>query len=137
MNFVGFYLVPKGDPHTLHIGPYCADRVLATGVIPFGKGQCGATAEEGKGRVVNDTRVCANYIPCDDVTLAEVVVPVYGAAAHWEAGGADGPPSAGARDEPGRRRVLLGVLDIDSEELCAFDEVDVEQLTRICERWFS
>ena len=31
---------------------------------------------------------------------------------------------------------LIAVLDIDSEELAAFDDVDQEALEAICARWF-
>jgi L-methionine (R)-S-oxide reductase len=93
--FVGFYTVKTEG--VLQIGPY-QGPVLATGIIAFGKGVCGTAAETGVTQVVADVSTCANYIPCDDFTRSEIVVPVFARNAHNEP---DAPASA---DTPKRVR---------------------------------
>jgi len=130
-HFVGFYVVrtpppsaagaaaatPTEERRVLHIGPY-QGKVLATAIIAFGKGQCGACAAAEATQVQADVSTCANYIralfvgllvdmlvrafthtlrspnaACDDVTRSEIVVPVFGYNYHNEA---DVPATAGA-----------------------------------------
>jgi hypothetical protein len=91
--------VPKGD-------------VLATARIEFGRGQCGACAAARATQIAADVSVCANYIPCDDVTRSEIVVPVFGRNAHNE------PEDAAAA------RRMIAVFDVDSPVLGNFNEVD-------------
>jgi L-methionine (R)-S-oxide reductase len=79
--FVGFYTVKSEG--VLQIGPY-QGPVLATGIIAFGKGVCGTAAETRVTQIVADVSTCANYIPCDDFTRSEIVVPVFGRNAHNE-----------------------------------------------------
>ena len=47
-------------------------------LIEFGKGVCGTAALEQTTQIVDDVSVCQNYIPCDDVTRSEIVLPVFG-----------------------------------------------------------
>jgi GAF domain-containing protein len=63
---------------------------------------------------VPDVDAFPGHIACDARSRSEIVVPVLG--------------------EGGR---LLGVLDIDSTDLAAFDETDEIWLERILERYFS
>lgn len=121
--FVGFYTV-RDAGSMLQIGPY-QGRVLATALIAFGRGVCGTAAAEGVTQVVDDVGTCANYIPCDDVTRSEIVVPVFGRNSHSE------PEAA-----PTAERKLIAVLDIDSERLAAFDAVDAECLQSILTTYF-
>ena len=154
--FVGFYTVREPGA-MLQIGPY-QGPVLATGLIAFGKGVSGTAAESRVTQIVADVSTCANYIPCDDVTRSEIVVPVWGRVLHGEAGSEAPAAPAAAVDGAAapERKVrcswvrlpfpiagttplhwqLIAVLDIDSEELAAFDEVDREALEAICARWF-
>lgn len=120
--FVGFYTVRDAGA-MLQIGPY-QGRVLATALIAFGRGVCGTAAAERATQVVEDVGTCANYIPCDDVTRSEIVVPVFGRNRHCE------PETAGGE------RALIAVLDIDSERLAAFDDVDKECLERLLAEYF-
>ena len=68
-------------------------------------GVCGTCAAEGATQIVDDVHKLANYIACDDETNSEIVLPL--------------------RDASGK---LRGVLDIDSEELAAFDSNDAKWL---------
>ena len=64
--------------------------------IGFGRGQSGACAAERATQVqAEDVSVCANYIPCDDVTRSEIVVPVFGRSGH-HAEPEVAPPAPGA-----------------------------------------
>src|SRR5687767_306173 len=78
--FVGFYTVREPEA-MLQIGAY-QGPVLATGLIAFGKGVCGTAALTKETQVVADVKTCANYIPCDDFTRSEIVVPVFGRNFH-------------------------------------------------------
>ncbi|HSW02082.1 MAG TPA: GAF domain-containing protein [Sedimentisphaerales bacterium] len=104
-DWTGFYRVV--EPGLLKIGPYQGTHGCLT--IPFDKGVCGAAARLRKTHVVPDVRRFPGYIACSSSSRSEIVVPVVA-------------PS-------GR---LLGVLDIDSDRLAAFDEIDRIGLEQIC-----
>lgn len=104
-DWTGFYRVV--EPGLLKIGPYQGGHGCLT--IPFDRGVCGAAARTGETQLVSDVRECPHHIACASSTLSEIVVPV--------------------TDREGR---LIAVLDIDSDRLAAFDEVDREYLERLC-----
>jgi L-methionine (R)-S-oxide reductase len=137
-HFVGFYVVAKkavaaaaaaagagsdSDGLELQIGPYQGD-VLATARIEFGRGQCGACAAARATQIAADVSVCANYIPCDDVTRSEIVVPVFGRNAHNE------PEDAAAA------RRMIAVFDVDSPVLGNFNETDKAGLEALLAAYF-
>lgn len=106
-SWTGFYRVVA--PELLRIGPYqgsigCLD-------IPFDRGVCGAAARERRAQVVPDVHAFPGHIACDSAARSEIVLPVY--------------------DRGGR---LVAVLDVDSHQPAAFDEVDREGLERVVER---
>ena len=116
--FVGFYTVREPGA-MLQIGPY-QGPVLATGLIAFGKGVCGTAAESRVTQIVADVSTCANYIPCDDVTRSEIVVPVWGRVLHGEAGSeapavpaaADASAAAEGAAAPAKKvRSFIGALE--------------------------
>jgi len=94
--WVGFYL-PEDDG-SLTVGPY--QGPLACMRIPKGKGVCGAVAERREPILVPDVHAYADHIACDSRSRSELVVPVV------------------------RGNELLAVLDVDSDQLDAFDETD-------------
>ncbi len=104
-DWTGFYRVVQ--PGLLKIGPYQGTHGCLT--IPFERGVCGAAARLRETQVVPDVREFPGYIACSSSCRSEIVVPVV-------------TPS-------GR---LLGVLDIDSDRLAAFDEIDRMGLEQIC-----
>jgi len=104
-DWTGFYRVV--EPGLLKIGPYQGTHGCLT--IPFERGVCGAAARLRQTQVVPDVREFPGYIACSSSCRSEIVVPVV-------------TPS-------GR---LLGVLDIDSDRLAAFDEIDRIGLEQIC-----
>jgi len=103
----GFYEVDPLKPNELVVGPY--QGTLGCLRIAFGKGVCGAAAQTRKSIIVPDVHAFPGHIACDSRSNSEIVVPVF------DAGGA-----------------LVAVLDIDSTEFAAFDEVDRTGLEAIC-----
>ncbi len=110
--WTGFYLVDPQKPAELVVGPY--QGTLGCLRIPFGQGVCGAAAAERRTQVVPDVHAFPGHIACDARSRSEIVVPVLGA--------------------DGR---LLGVLDVDSTELAAFDETDAAWLAHILKDAFG
>lgn len=109
-DWVGFYRNVGGE--TLKIGPYQGGHGCLT--IPFSRGVCGACARSGEVQLVPDVEAFEDHIACAASTRSELVLPV--------------------RDAQG---ALIAVLDIDSDEPDAFDEVDVAALTALLETLFG
>ncbi len=107
--WTGFYRVV--GPALLRVGPY--QGTLGCLEIAFGRGVCGTAAAERRTVVVPDVEAFPGHISCDGRARSEIVVPVRG-----------------------RGGALLAVLDVDSERVAAFDEVDARALERIC-GWFE
>jgi L-methionine (R)-S-oxide reductase len=105
--WTGFYVVDPDKPDELVVGPY--HGTLGCLRIPFGKGVCGAAAASGETQLVPDVHAFPGHIACDSRSNAEIVVPVFHP---------DGS--------------LAAVLDVDSMDYDAFDEVDREGLEAIC-----
>lgn len=93
-DWVGIYWV-EGDE--LVLGPYVGLDPQGHERIRIPEGVCGAVAASGETEVVPDVRARPGHIACDLHTRSEVVVPI-------------------RRD--GR---IIGVLDVDSNMLDAFD----------------
>lgn len=93
--WTGFYLVKDGQ---LVLGPFQGD--VACYRIRKGRGVCGTAWAEEKTQVVPDVEQFPGHIACSSLSKSEIVVPMI----------ADGE--------------VLGVLDIDSDELATFDETD-------------
>ncbi|MFV0358380.1 GAF domain-containing protein [Tropicimonas sp.] len=109
-DWTGFYRVVA--PGLMKIGPYQGGHGCL--VIPFGRGVCGAAARTGEVQLVRDVDTFPDHIACSSSTRSEIVLPV--------------------RDRAG---ALIGVLDIDSDRLAAFDEGDTDGLSGILEKVFS
>ncbi|MFZ1808668.1 MAG: GAF domain-containing protein [Cyclobacteriaceae bacterium] len=110
MNFfwVGFYLV-KGDE--LVLGPF--QGPIACTRIRMGKGVCGTVWQEKKTRIVPDVNEFPGHIACSTGSKSEIVLPVF------------------------KNNEVVMVLDVDSDKLNDFDEVDEQylgQLMQIIER---
>ena len=100
--WTGFYRV-TGDE--LVLGPF--QGPLACMRIRYGRGVCGTAWMEEKTLVVPDVEQFPGHIACSSLSRSEIVVPVW------------------------RNGVIIGVLDIDSQELSTFDEVDQQWLEKI------
>jgi GAF domain-containing protein len=105
--WTGFYLVDPDKPQELVVGPY--QGTLGCLRIGFGKGVCGAAAQQGKTILVPDVHAFPGHIACDSRSNSEIVSPVF------DASGA-----------------IAAVLDVDSTQFDAFDADDRAGLEAIC-----
>lgn len=103
----GFYEIDPKKPKELVVGPY--QGTLGCLRIAFGKGVCGACADARKTIIVPDVHKFPGHIACDSRSNSEIVTPVF------DASGA-----------------LVAVLDVDSTEFNAFDEIDARGLEGVC-----
>ena len=110
--WAGFYLVDPAKPDELVVGPY--QGTLGCLRIAFGRGVCGAAAAERRTLIVPDVEAFPGHIACDSRSRSEIVVPVFGP------GGA-----------------LIGVFDVDSTELAAFDGDDAAGIERVLRETFG
>jgi L-methionine (R)-S-oxide reductase len=101
--WTGFYRV-CGD--RLVVGPYIG--TVGCLQIEFGRGVCGTSAARRETIIVPDVNQFPGHIACDPNSKSEIVVPVLD-----------------------RDRNLIAVLDVDSDRLDSFDEVDRAGLERI------
>ena len=104
-HWTGFYRAVSD--RVLVIGPYQGGHGCLR--IDFDRGVCGAAARTRSTQLVPDVSAFPGHIACSSTTRSEIVVPVIA------------PDGA-----------LLAVLDIDSNEPAAFDEVDREHLEQLC-----
>lgn len=100
--WTGFYRVVGEE---LILGPFQGS--LACSRIKYGRGVCGTAWKEQTTQVVADVELFPGHIACSSLSRSEIVVPVWA-------------------DEE-----IVGVLDIDSEHLATFDEVDRVWLEKI------
>jgi GAF domain-containing protein len=102
--WVGFYVV-KGDE--LVLGPF--QGPVACTRIAQGRGVCGQAWQQKHVLLVPDVDAFPGHIACSSLSKSEVVIPLLGA---------DGEVKA--------------VLDVDSDSLNDFDEIDVTYLSKLC-----
>ena len=75
--------------------------------IAKGRGVCGASWEQAKTLIVPDVEAFPGHIACSSLSRSEIVVPIF------------------------QNGEVVGVLDVDSEELDQFDETDAQYLQQI------
>jgi len=109
-DWTGFYRVVA--PELLKIGPYQGGHGCL--VIPFSRGVCGAAAATCEVQLVDDVEAFVGHIACSSSTRSELVLPVSNAAGD-----------------------LLGVFDIDSDQVAAFTQNDAENLSLILSETFK
>jgi GAF domain-containing protein len=102
--WVGFYIVKEDE---LVLGPF--QGPVACTRIAYGKGVCGSAWKEQRILIVPDVEQFKGHIACSSQSKSEIVVPLY---------------------DNGK---IIGVLDIDSDQLNAFDETDEKFLKEIQE----
>jgi L-methionine (R)-S-oxide reductase len=100
--WVGFYLVKDGE---LVLGPF--QGPLACTRIALGKGVCGHAWAARKTVVVPDVDQFPGHIACSSAARSETVVPLFD-----------------------RNGSVIGVLDVDSDKIDDFDDVDARGLER-------
>jgi GAF domain-containing protein len=106
--WVGFYLTDT--PDELVLGPF--QGPVACTRIRKGKGVCGSSWEQQKTLRVPNVEEFPGHIACSSLSKSEIVVPIY------------------------NTKRFIGVLDVDSDQLNDFDEVDERYLTEIC-KWIA
>lgn len=100
--WVGFYLVKEDE---LVLGPF--QGPVACTRIKKGKGVCGASWLQQQTIIVPDVDVFPGHIACASASKSEIVLPLY------------------------QGEDMIGVLDVDSEYLAHFDDIDATYLTKI------
>ena len=103
--WVGFYLVKNDE---LVLGPFQGS--VACMHIKKGRGVCGTAWAEHRTLVVPDVDQFPGHIACSSLSRSEIVVPLI----HQDG-------------------TVWGVLDIDSERLEAFDDIDRENLEKVAQ----
>ena len=117
--WVGVYFVKTSPPRPsptssrgeleqeLVLGPF--QGPVACTRIAFGKGVCGTTWKEKKTVVVGDVEKFPGHIACSSESKSEIVVPCF------------------------KKNEVFAILDIDSDKLNDFDEVDKKYLEQVAE----
>ena len=100
--WIGFYLVKNDE---LVLGPF--QGPVACTRIKMGRGVCGKAWESGEIIIVPDVEKFPGHIACSSFSKSEIVIPLK------------------------KNGQVIGVLDVDSELLDHFDEVDGRYLQLI------
>jgi GAF domain-containing protein len=100
--WVGFYLVKKDE---LVLGPF--QGPVACTRIKKGRGVCGCSWSKAQTLIVADVEKFPGHIACSNLSKSEIVVPII------------------------KSGEVIGVLDVDSEDLDQFDETDQKYLEQI------
>ena len=106
--WTGFYRVVGEE---LVLSPFQGD--LACSRIKYGRGVCGTAWKSQTTQVVPDVELFPGHIACSSLSRSEIVVPV------WCGG------------------EIVAVLDIDSEHLATFDQMDrlwLEKIVKLFDR---
>ena len=105
MNFfwVGFYLVKQNQ---LVLGPF--QGPVACTRINSGKGVCGTSWLKKETIIVDDVEAFPGHIACSSLSKSEIVLPLLD-----------------------QHNTVIGVLDVDSDTLNYFDNIDELYLTKI------
>ncbi|MDI9355607.1 MAG: GAF domain-containing protein [Chitinophagaceae bacterium] len=106
--WVGFYIVKKKE---LILGPF--QGTIACTRIQYGRGVCGYAWEQKKTIIVPDVEKFPGHIACSALSRSEIVVPLF------------------------KNKEVFAVLDIDSEQLNSFDEIDSFFLEKIVKIIYS
>ena len=93
--WVGFYLVQEDE---LVLGPF--QGPVACTRIKKGRGVCGAAWLQEKSIIVPDVEKFPGHIACSSLSKSEIVIPIM------------------CEDK------VIGVLDVDSDQLESFDHID-------------
>ena len=101
--WVGFYLVKENQ---LVLGPF--QGPIACTRIAFTRGVCGASYSQGTTLIVPNVDEFPGHIACSSSARSEIVVPL--------------------RNSKGE---MVGVLDIDSDQLNDFTEIDQRYLEQM------
>jgi L-methionine (R)-S-oxide reductase len=98
--WVGFYLVKSNE---LVLGPFQGTSACTR--IAFGKGVCGSAYTQKQTLLVPDVEAFPGHIACSSASKSEIVVPIFN-----------------------KKNEVIAIIDVDSDSLNDFDEVDKENL---------
>lgn len=101
--WVGFYLVENEE---LVLGPF--QGPIACTRIAFGKGVCGTAWKNNETILVPNVDEFPGHIACSSQSKSEIVVTIK------------------------KENTVVGVLDVDSDKLNDFDEIDQKYLEELC-----
>jgi GAF domain-containing protein len=102
-SWIGFYI--RRSATELVLGPFQGN--VACVRIALGRGVCGTSAAERRTLIVPDVEQFPGHIACDAGSRSEIVLPIE------------------------RAGQVVAVLDLDSYELAAFDDIDAQWLTKV------
>ena len=102
--WTGFYRVIDNE---LVLDPF--QGPVACMHIPYGKGVCGTAWQKAETIIVPEVEQFPGHIACSSESKSEIVVPIF--------------------DNDGK---VMAVLDIDSDRLATFDNIDRKYLEDIC-----
>lgn len=105
MDWVGFYEKDL-EKEELYLSFYVGE--LACEIIKTGNGVCGKCYRDKKTQLVSNVHNIPYHIACSSSTKSEIVVPIID-----------------------KENNCFAVLDIDSDKLNAFDEIDQKYLEQI------
>ncbi len=100
--WVGFYIVKEDE---LVLGPF--QGPVACTRIKKGRGVCGSSWDKAATLIVPDVEKFPGHIACSSISKSEIVLPVL------------------------KNGIVWGVLDVDSELLNQFDQIDQFYLEQI------
>lgn len=101
--WVGFYLLEADE---LVLGPF--QGPVACTRIHKGKGVCGTAWETKHTQLVPDVNQFSGHIACNASSKSEIVIPIF------------------------KNDTFVAVLDIDSDKINDFSDVDAKELEKIC-----
>lgn len=101
--WVGVYVVKNDE---LVLGPF--QGPIACTRIKKGKGVCGTAWQEAKTIIVPDVDQFPGHIACSSLSKSEIVIPVFN-----------------------KNKEVIMVIDVDSEKLADFDQIDEIYLNKI------
>jgi len=101
--WVGFYRVQNDK---LILGPFQGPSACTK--IDFGKGVCGSCWKNESTIVVADVHEFEGHIACSSISNSEIVIPIF------------------------KDNKIWGILDVDSEYLNHFNEIDKIELEKFC-----
>ena len=101
--WVGFYIAEE----ELILGPF--QGPIACTRIKKGSGVCGTSWDSKETIIVDDVDAFPGHIACSGDSKSEIVLPLI------------------------KNNVVIGVLDIDSDEYATFDKTDELHLTQLTE----
>ncbi len=104
VNWAGFYIAKEQN---LILGPFQGKPACIE--IGKGRGVCGTSLANKQSIIVDDVDEFSGHIACDSQSRSEIVIPLI------------------------VNKTIVAVLDIDSDKLANFDQIDLKQLENICD----